>query len=169
MRIRRRGTFILCLLIMMPACSGAPLTTPQDVEYLHAAEYAAAVDEHLLATAACLTATGWPAEVDTEEDSLDVDMRGSVREAFRQALAACEAEVGPPPEEEPLDEAGIRQFYEELIDAKACLERQGLVISDPPSVETFIDQWASGPWHPYTEIPDESWEAALAACPQPGT
>lgn len=89
-------------------------------------------------------------------------------EGFEEAIAACEAELGPPPAPAPLTDDEIISLYEQSLTAADCLEGLGYTISEPPSVERYIEAYRlsmSGgppPWNPHSEV-----RAEVPSCPQP--
>jgi hypothetical protein len=85
-----------------------------------------------------------------------------------EAKAACDAETGGPPEATQPDDTFVRDDCEQLIEAKKCLEKKGFTISEPPSFETFLKSWETGPSSPNADMRDpEDSEQAESACPQP--
>jgi hypothetical protein len=86
------------------------------------------------------------------------------------AKRACEAEIGVPPTAQPLSESEIKARYDYLVQARECLLDLGYSISDPPSIDEFLDTWATGPWTPYSDLADQTnqqqWENANQRCPQ---
>lgn len=98
----------------------------------------------------------------------DIDPPEVEASGFEEAIAACEALLGPPPAPVPLTDEEITSIYRQLIDAANCLEGAGHTISDPPSIESFIETYRlsfqGGPmaWDPFSEVQGE-----VPACPQP--
>ncbi len=88
----------------------------------------------------------------------------------RSVLRACTEGLNLP-EYEQLNEEQLGALFLELKAAQACLEAKGFEITDPPTVETFIESYYSGAgWHPYREIPPldaEEWQRLNQDCPQP--
>lgn len=127
--------------------------------------------EYFYALDACLERAGFSAEVDPDEPSLEVSDPGPGQHgALTQAEEACEQEIGVP-QVEPPNEPEIRAFYRALLESKRCLEDLGYEISDPPSEDAFVESYTTGPWHPYSDVPDVSeaeWERLNRECPQPG-
>jgi hypothetical protein len=128
-------------------------------------------DEYIPLLAACLREHGWPAEI-RADGGLSVDsLADDQRQAFMAARGECEAEIGSLPPAPPLDEEQIRQRYEFLLGARQCLIDLGYPISDPPTVETFIETYATGPWSPFNDLADQTtseheWLEANERCPQ---
>ena len=103
-------------------------------------------------------------------DSMTADIPPEQRSAFMAAKDACEAQIGEPPTPRPLSEQEIRDRYDYLVQARQCLIDLGYTMSEPPSVDEFIDSWATGPWSPYNDLADQTtrqqWEEANQECPQ---
>lgn len=100
-------------------------------------------------------------------------MRGIPLEQRADAAAvmeACRAGLNLPPPA-PLNESQIESQYARLLKVKECLESEGYDIEEPPSLETFKDEWLTGPWHPFASIPDSvgqsEWDRLNVICPQP--
>lgn len=102
-------------------------------------------------------------EVNEDVEPPEVEATG-----FEVAIAACEAMLGPPPATAPLTDEEITSIFEQLNDAAICLEATGYDISNPPSLETFIEvyrlSFEGGPmaWDPFSEVQGE-----VPGCPQP--
>lgn len=64
----------------------------------------------------------------------------------------------------------MRDRYQYLLQVRQCLMELGYTISEPPSVDAFIESWATGPWSPYSDVVDvanrEQWAEANEKCPQ---
>lgn len=128
-------------------------------------------DTWIAAMAGCLRDAGWDVAVGPAGDSYHANnLSGEQRPAYIEAEAACEAEVGPPPEVEPLSQAEIREHYRFLLDARECLIGLGYSISEPPSEDAFVESWTTGPWSPFNDVVEvvttEEWERINDACPQ---
>jgi hypothetical protein len=136
-----------------------------------ASTFSGPLDEYLPRLADCLQDAGWDVTLD-DQNGLSVGVTAAQREAFQAARDRCVASLGEPPTPAPLSEQQIRARYDYLVEARQCLLRLGYTISEPPSVEQFLDTYvsSSAPWSPYNELADETtqgqWEQATAACPQ---
>ena len=90
-------------------------------------------------------------------------------DGFDEALAACEEILGRPPAPAPLTDDEITSIYEQSLAAATCLEAVGYDISEPPSLDEFIEtyrlsmQGGPPPWLPHGEVPGMPPES----CPQP--
>jgi len=127
------------------------------------------MERYLLAQAACLEEAGWVVQVDLAGRSLEIpDLPRDQQSVFADVKAGCDLELGEPPPPPSPDEAFIRDFYDQLVASKQCLEEAGYPVSDPPSFDAFRESWTSGPWSPYLDLAGTDWEDAIDACPQPG-
>lgn len=68
----------------------------------------------------------------------------------------------------PLNESQLRYLYRYLTtELRPCLAEHGVHISDPPSLEVFIeDHPKNGGWAPFEEVPPSRFIELEAACPQ---
>lgn len=110
------------------------------------------------------------------ENGVEVDASGDKPEIFadgdqlQAVIATCEELLGPMPPPASLTDTEIAQLYEESLAAKACLEDEGFVISEPPSFEVFLETYRLSfnggppPWYPHAEVDSA---AASELCPQP--
>lgn len=57
-------------------------------------------------------------------------------------------------------EAEIRTTYATWVDEYQCLVGMGYHPNQPPSAETFIDTWNTGPWMPIDGVPMETMAEA---------
>lgn len=108
------------------------------------------------------------------DQGLRVDESGENPEIYgddaqiQAALTACEQIVGPEPVPAPPTDEEITNLYEQSLQAAACLEGLGYTISEPPSLEEFIESvrlaGQGGPpqWSPHGEV-----QGGLEQCPQP--
>jgi hypothetical protein len=169
-RYRRAGnaasSAVVVVLMLLVACS----TTPVSSSPSQALPVVTTDEDFLEAVSRCLRDAGWKAEVGEDGDSMSVDVSGEQREAFIKAQSECEAAVGKPGPPAVLGESEIRDRYAFLLEARQCLLDLGYAISEPPSVDTFIESWATGPWSPYLEVADmttqQEWQEANDKCPQ---
>lgn len=85
-------------------------------------------------------------------------------------IATCEELLGPMPESAPITDDEFAQLYEQSLAAKTCLEDLGFSISEPPSLEEFIESYRQSfnggprPWLPHGEVNSGSVDEQ---CPQP--
>jgi len=85
--------------------------------------------------------------------------------AFARAHA-CREKYAPFREK---TEAEVREIYARWVDERECLIRLGYQPQEPPSEETFVEQWKTGPWMPidgtdYTHWGDEEFRTAKIEC-----
>ena len=124
--------------------------------------------------AACVNEAGFPARVVPDNGVLFGDIPEAQGEAQVVAIFACNARY-------PLDdrfreswnEEQLRVFYDYQVNEMIpCLERFGVVITDIPTFERFVDTYGTAErWSPYGTVWDvipsqeEQWEV-VEACPQ---
>ncbi len=99
--------------------------------------------------------------------------------AAQEAIARCaELHEGPDGVEHPSDDQ-LRTWYERAVDTRSCLVARGYTISEPPSLESWLEQQANpgqDGWIPFGEAIDqmtgasaaEEYAATFSACPQQG-
>jgi hypothetical protein len=113
---------------------------------------------------------GWALELDGPTAFRMPDIPIAQQESMESDFDACTSGLRIPDVERPTA-AEIGEFYDDLLATKACLESLGYSIEEPPTRETFSDQYATGPWHPYLSLPLSLSAGELAAveakCPQP--
>lgn len=81
--------------------------------------------------------------------------------------SACEAGLQlPQPRELTRDEFELR--YERQLAVAECLDTIGLPTSEPPSLDTWISDYATGPWHAYEALPRDpgALSQATTQCPE---
>jgi len=97
------------------------------------------------------------------------DLPADQVDAYNEQYWQCQRSLGCPPSE-PFDYSRLPELYEATVATKACLESLGYTISDPPSMEAWIESYDTGPWLPHSELPpmsEEEWEKVNSECPQP--
>ena len=121
------------------------------------------------AIAACLREAGFQATASA--DGYDTVVMPAQRDALEEATYRCEQsliEDGTiPPPEEFTTETKIRN-YEWDRAALRCLRQLGYELSDPPSLDVYLDQEV--PWSPFEELVQQEGPGVLAGverrCPQ---
>ena len=95
--------------------------------------------------------------------------------AYALARYVCNAKYPIDPKyTAPLSEVQIRAVYDYFLnDLVPCLEDNGHSVPEPPSLEVFIETFATSRWSPYTEVfgsgssvPMDEYYRVSAACPQ---
>ncbi len=76
----------------------------------------------------------------------------------RVARKVCQDKYALPARE--LTEDELRAKYQRWVAERDCLVELGYHPVEPPSVETFLASWATGPWMPIDGVPVDSWSAA---------
>lgn len=151
--------------LLLAGCSDGAGRTPAG----GAASTAEAGPLHALKS--CLDEAGFPATV-AADGSLEWAQPPGQEGSADRAFQACKKRVedaglfasrpGQPTRNE------LRSQYDALVQLKACLERQGFTIGEPPSFDVYAEA-QGGNWHPYESLPHtpQDLERAEKACPQP--
>ncbi len=94
----------------------------------------------------CANDQGFPVEVIPPGDGISFQsVPRQQNQAAAAAVEACEAGLNLPPPE-PMSEEMIGAFFLLLLDVEQCLEEEfGYDIPDAPSLDTFVESWATGP------------------------
>jgi len=125
-------------------------------------------------TADCYTRAGFPAQVFPPGSGQQIRFEGANAAEFATSLAkqVCDAEslLRFPPPPPPQAREQWAAYYERDLERAACLEGEGYEVSQPPSLDAYID--ARGAWDPYEEVGDrvdsgEEWDRLLTVCPPP--
>ncbi|WP_439564168.1 hypothetical protein [Microcella sp.] len=120
------------------------------------------LDEWAPTTASCLADEGFKdVTIDASGQGVLVgDLAEAQRSAYQLALYVCAARYPLDPKyNEPLDEAQMKKLYEYYVnELSTCLRELGYEPSPAPSLQGFIDSYASDPWLPWVE-------ASLLAAP----
>lgn len=115
---------------------------------------------------ACVEDQGFDVELAAGGDGI---LYTSLPEEQRnRAAAAAEAcmEAMSVPEYEPLTEEQILEVHAYWLAVAECLEAEGVEVSPAPSPEVFIEEWATGPWSPYQDVPPASESELRRQCPE---
>jgi len=163
----RRGPVLLLLAAgLLSACgpAGATPTDAPDEKTVNPVEYVARNAQCLRAGGARVTQNN-PVELAIEPGP------GMSGEALRALVADCKAQAGPPPQRRTDRETALR-VYQKYLEVRDCLEAEGYQTIEPPSQETFVEQFASGSgeWHPYNGLETQyasqaEQERVEAKCP----
>lgn len=83
--------------------------------------------------------------------------------------AGCLEEVGEPPEAPPLTDQFLRGWYLLLLEQAECLRAEGYAVSEPPSMQEYVENYSGESWYPLVEILEATGDIADAEgkCPQP--
>lgn len=148
-----------------PGVSAEPFSYPAPTSRQQGAEIRAEWNDRVMA---CMRDAGY--EVTPLGDgSYEINVGSESEDAFAAAdriEAACGDAVGPYPTPAPITPDEASALYDANLEAKQCLESQGVVVSEPPSRETFIEAYLGmtvAPWSPYDGV-GSSYDAV---CPQP--
>ncbi|RZS56129.1 hypothetical protein EV141_1581 [Microcella putealis] len=113
----------------------------------------------------CMIDEGWESR-ETDSGTIFGFPEGQ-ETAFGESDARCSAASG---QDAVIDGYSLsldllRAGYAAAVATHACIEAQGVTLSDPPSEQFFIE--SGGGWTPYLELDDELIETLLPLCPQP--
>lgn len=139
----------ICLSLLLSGCGGQDGSAP-----VSEAPAAAAVEEYGPGMQRCLGEAGYEVQV-----MADGGIRGQVHpdqmSVFDEVHKACETEVSGHLVQEASDDQ-FRTLYTQRLALKDCLTAEGFTISEPPSVQVFID--SGGQWQPYADVATDSSE-----------
>jgi len=117
----------------------------------------------------CIRQEGWTVSR-LPDGGYQVAVPPGQQDAFRRARDSCATALGPAPSAPVLSQTEIRARYTYLVSMRDCLIGLGYTISEPPSIDEFVDTWATGPWSPYNDLANQTgpsgWEEANRTCPQ---
>lgn len=119
--------------------------------------------------AACMRGLGWQAEAVGPPDNtwrVVYDIAPEQDSEFREATRECDELIGYAGPLEFSTEQ-LETMYERGLEIKECLEGEGYDISEPHSLEVFVDSNAG--WNPYNDVAleDDSTRAALTELCRP--
>jgi hypothetical protein len=109
----------------------------------------------------CMIGAGWKITAvhstppgEPPQCELNRDSDGTSPKDVLAIWQKCEA-LQPTPA--PLSEAEIRQVYDRWVGEYQCLVGLGYHPDSPPSVETFVATWKTGPWDPTFGVDIDHW------------
>jgi len=120
----------------------------------------------------CANDQGIPVTVMAPGDGIDFRSVALDQQVMASAVVrACEAGLNLPAYEQATKEQ-LARLYEDLLDTKSCLEAEGYVVDEPPSVDRFVENYYEGVWDPYSSVSlrvgsEAEWNRVQAACPYP--
>ena len=118
-------------------------------------------------TVQCLQDHGFPVTLVPPGDGISfLSVPHSQNQLAQQHLEACHAGLNLPEFEWPSPEQ-IEVMYRYYVALRECLIAEGYTVSEPPSLDQYIDSFTTGPWSPYENVPgDSGWDAIQMKCPQ---
>lgn len=154
--------------VILISCTSTPLPSPGDSTTISKSSDA---ETYTRVLAGCLKDGGAVVEI-TSAVSFSAKPGPAMSDEDMAALVGrCRSEAGPPPDR-PTDPDTAERVYRQLIEVRDCLRDLGYITTQPPSLETFVDEFpiTHGSWHPYIglEIQFESAAEQLeveSACP----
>jgi hypothetical protein len=182
---------VLCVLDLLTGCTpqgpeGASQPSPSA---LHPPAYLDKIDsEGLIAgktpmqlmgdlTFNCMQDAGWTNLVQDADGSFSGHVPPEQSDKYASDQAECQATVEKAYPTVQMSDRAIRERYALEVETRQCLIEHGFVISEPPSEQTWVEQFVNGGtglWLPYWEVFNQSTttakdEAALKLdCPDPG-
>lgn len=116
----------------------------------------------------CMNDHGIPATIDPPGDGIGF---ARVPDEKQPLLAlvdeACHAGLNMPDSVWPTPYDMMVKAYFYQLALKTCMEVEGYVIPDPPTLAAYVDSWMDGPYSPYAEVGEEaSWDSVDVRCPQ---
>ncbi|MCD4549406.1 hypothetical protein [Schaalia sp. lx-260] len=119
-------------------------------------------DEEMRQNMSCLEEKGWKVEQTNNYGQLSysIDTQGDDA-LFAQMIRdseECEKLSPSPYRDLVISVPDIEDIYEYRLTVKACLENEGIKITDPPTKQKFIDDFRNDRsyWNPYTDLMDVS-------------
>ncbi|MFQ5523650.1 MAG: hypothetical protein ACE5F5_08735 [Acidimicrobiia bacterium] len=157
------GTAFLSEAELRDLLPATPVTTPAP-----GAVKASAVERQEF-KAGCLREAGFAAVLRPEDNSVVVDVSEDQREAYSEASTRCRelefARFG-------IDaDPDLTKTFRALLYVRQCMIENGYEVTQPPSLETFIESHGSA-WHPYDGVmadpsfTREEFQELEQLCPQ---
>jgi hypothetical protein len=119
-------------------------------------------------TADCLQDQGFPVTVIPPGDGISfLSVPSSQNQLAQQYLEACRAGLNLPDFVYPTPEQ-LEVMYLYYVALRDCLIDEGYTISEPSSLDEFIESYATGPWTPYLDVQGggAGWDSIQMKCPQ---
>lgn len=150
----------------------APTTVPAEAQLLDEEEEGVAQEViEIRRLVNCLRQRGIVTRTTPDETGFTVDPETAGQSSFQTHLDECKelAGIGTTPPV-PLTNDEIRAIYDRRIETAECLRTRGYDPYEPPSAETFVNDWMKDrAWDPYQSIETESPEELNrlnTLCPQ---
>lgn len=158
------GAATIAMVCTALACNAPGESTPS-VQYADTPTAPGAVPiptGNLSAYAQCMIANGWrlvaihSAGPGAAEPGYEWtrDNDGKSPDEIRALMEKCHA-LRPSPR--PLTEAEIREIYDRWVGEYRCMVGLGYQPDPPPSFETFLATWMTGPWDPTFGVDIRHW------------
>lgn len=130
----------------------------------------------LAAHARCLQDRGWVDAAYDDTSSLTVSVPAGQEEQYSKDSSDCKQEIGFKQVESSvgLSTKSLTRLYELEVETARCLSDLGYETDQPPSRQSFIDDYQSGKggWIAYGQLPEmgqEEFAAMSEQCPQAAT
>lgn len=158
-RFIRVTVCVIALLSLPTGCAGSGENPPPPEESQVSEE--AARDQ---ARAQCLREKGFDVEL-LEGGGVGMGLPREQVDAFQAANDECDEALGF--QTRPLGEDELRELYASYMNSAQCLREKGYEIGQAPSLQEFIDGFATSPWTPWLDLPAEQVITAIDECPMP--
>jgi len=125
---------------------------------------------------ACLVDRGWAQVQLSDDGGVSANIPEDQSDAYNEDQDACNAEAGARYPFPQVTEKSLRERYALEVENRECLMGEGYTISEPPSVDVWIDQIngsSADVWLPYYEVLTSSdvntgnLAALYEKCPDP--
>lgn len=103
-------------------------------------QFKGTVSEYARKYVACLRGEGWDVELAPEGDGYISNVTADQGDAFNVARQKCSDRLGQAPGRGKVSQADMVALYEFTKGTVACLREHGWPATDPPSLDTFIQQ-----------------------------
>jgi hypothetical protein len=116
--------------------------------------------------ARCVRDRGFPVSLTQDGPGLSYELVPPEQAQLEYAVeVACKAGLNLQAYQ-PVSVEQLEEAYAYEVALAGCLEDQGYSVSDPPSLDSFID--SQGYWSPYSDLPDSALmnQALNRVCPQ---
>lgn len=121
----------------------------------------------------CIVGEGWTTITLKEDGAYGGDVPEEQRDAYDASQDRCQEKVEAMFPTPVMSDRAIRERYGYELKTRQCLITQGYSISEPPSVEVWLEQFKNpqdGLWLPYAEVGAVGVGASQelrSACPDP--
>ena len=173
----------VAVLVMLSSCSAAPESqgppgpqpsSGQWVEPAWMAEVRKNNEELGSKIASCMADKGWVEERQSDGSYSVTLSTADDGPRYREDRGVCESlvrdDLGIP--HRTLDDASFRTMYARTLDTRDCLVAHGVVVSEPPSEDAWIEAIKTGTdvWAPFNDVTgsDEEFYELFEVCVQAG-
>lgn len=160
----RLAALVAAAALALAGCSAAPAPAPTPNSI---AEYRAQYTDWATRYVECSRRHG--ADTKLAKDGAITQAVAPGRPTSGGFDADCVAELGRPPQGPPASPTLLKGMYLLLVDQAGCLRGAGYQVSDPPSMQAWVENYSGDSWNPLRDINDQGIDIgpAMAICPQP--